>query len=126
GTGYFLPLACPTLLWSGCGNRRTMGEVRSDMLGRARGSLSLACLVALLCGGLSIARADSVAQVATSKFLADETLDALECRVDPIEGTGGDCNDCTSGDPEYCVMEGPPDAGTGTGTGPRSALREGD
>jgi len=49
------------------------------------------------------AQADSVAQVATSKFIADETLDVLDCRVrDPDDPTAMPCNECTAGD-EFCT-----------------------
>ncbi len=64
--------------------------------------------------------ADSVAQVATSKFLADETLEVLDCRVTP---DAPPCNTCTAGD-EFCVpgME----IVDGGVVSDRSALREGD
>jgi uncharacterized repeat protein (TIGR01451 family)/MYXO-CTERM domain-containing protein len=69
-------------------------------------------------------KADSVAQVSTSKFIADETRDVLDCRVRPVD-PDEPCNDCTPGD-EFCEpgME-RPDAGMG-GPGPRTALRPGD
>src|SRR5262245_47284607 len=74
-------------------------------------------------------RADSVAQVATSKFIADDTREVLDCRVDVPDPTEPG-NDCTPGD-EFCTpgMGGPdggmggPDGGMGA---PRTALRPGD
>src|SRR5215510_10456548 len=96
------------------------------MLARAGGVVSLSFVAVVVGGGSSISRADSVAQVATSKFLADETLDALDCRVDPIEGGNDQCNDCTGGDPEFCTVTETPDGGGSTTGQPRSALRIGD
>src|SRR5512134_2855289 len=92
-------------------------------------SSSMRCtyvLLALLLSGEN-AYADSVAQVGTSKFLAEETVRTLDCRVDPDRV--GTCNWCTSAT-EFCMNPSPApllDGGTDGGTGgTRSAIRPGD
>ena len=85
------------------------------------GRWTLFVALVLCATGLHAVEADSVAQVATSKFIANETLEVLDCRVTP---DAPPCNPCTPGQ-EFCDPV--PDAGVGDGgVGTRTALRPGD